>query len=346
MPKSPCAPCAMRREIRSSPRRRSAARRGVAAARAGLGRKSAPRQHQVHVARDRLDDHARRCSRRCARNACSTAAMSLYGEHQRVVGDLSAARRRRSACRRSARPSPPSPAGVAVAVVAALELDDLRPRPVKPRASRSALIVASVPDDTSRTCSIDGRRRMSSSAMLDLELGGRAERQPARAPSLHRPRRPPGGRGRGSAGPRSRRSRYSASRRRPKVRALRRARRSAACRPPPGTRAPASSRRRGWPAARAKSSSLRSCARLSKTGPQCARAARVIIAGSSCAPKTAPMTATVSAPAAISDARIARRDATDRDDRNADGRGAHQQRGSARRAAGFVADANKLPNAT
>ena len=37
-------------------------------------------------------------------------------------------------------------------------------RPVKPRASRIAVMVASVPDDTSRTISSDGTSRHSSSA--------------------------------------------------------------------------------------------------------------------------------------------------------------------------------------
>ena len=39
------------------------------------------------------------------------------------------------------------------------------PPPAAPRASRSALIAASVPEDTSRTCSIDGTSLMISSAI-------------------------------------------------------------------------------------------------------------------------------------------------------------------------------------
>jgi hypothetical protein len=48
--------------------------------------------------------------------------------------------------------------GVGVAVVAALELDDLV-RPVAPRARRMALMPASVPELTRRTCSMLGTSR-------------------------------------------------------------------------------------------------------------------------------------------------------------------------------------------
>jgi hypothetical protein len=46
------------------------------------------------------------------------------------------------------------------------------PRPVKPRASRSADIVASVPDETSRTISTDGSSRAIVSAIsISISVG-------------------------------------------------------------------------------------------------------------------------------------------------------------------------------
>ena len=50
---------------------------------------------------------------------------------------------------------------------------------MKPRASRIADMVASVPDDTSRTCSTGGTLATISSASSDLARARRAERQPA-----------------------------------------------------------------------------------------------------------------------------------------------------------------------
>ena len=51
---------------------------------------------------------------------------------------------------------------------------------MKPRARRIALIAASVPLETSRTISTDGIAARDPFGELDLELGGRAERGPAR----------------------------------------------------------------------------------------------------------------------------------------------------------------------
>jgi hypothetical protein len=59
-------------------------------------------------------------------------------------------------------------------------------RPVKPRASRIALIVASVPDDTSRTFSMLGTSFDDQFGDLEFGLGGRAERQAAGGGFLHR----------------------------------------------------------------------------------------------------------------------------------------------------------------
>ena len=48
-------------------------------------------------------------------------------------------------------------------------------RPVNPRARRMALMVASVPELTKRTSSIDGMSSVTRRASSRLELGGRAE---------------------------------------------------------------------------------------------------------------------------------------------------------------------------
>ncbi len=60
--------------------------------------------------------------------------------------------------------------GVDVAVVAAGELDDLRAS-VAPRASRMALMVASVPELTSRTCSSGGPMRSTISSASSTSPG-------------------------------------------------------------------------------------------------------------------------------------------------------------------------------
>ena len=54
----------------------------------------------------------------------------------------------------------------------------MRSRPVAARARRTALIAASVPEETSRTCSIDGTADDDLRRQLDLRLGRRAERRP------------------------------------------------------------------------------------------------------------------------------------------------------------------------
>ena len=101
---------------------------------------------------------------RAAKSALDARPRSLYGTTERVARDApghAGASRARRAWRA------PEPAfdqqAVGVAVVAALELDDLRRGLVNPRATRSALIVASVPDDR-RTISIDGTARDIASA--------------------------------------------------------------------------------------------------------------------------------------------------------------------------------------
>ena len=99
-----------------------------------------------------------RARRRSGRRPASSAASSLYGHHDRVgdgaLGDAGragqpeggdAAARRRRAARRRGRGSSRRTSGSSG-------------RPVAPRASRTAVIAASVPDDTSRTFSTDGTR--------------------------------------------------------------------------------------------------------------------------------------------------------------------------------------------
>ena len=54
----------------------------------------------------------------------------------------------------------------------------VRSRPVNPRASRSALMVASVPEFTRRTISIDGTILRDQLGQFDFALGGRAEAGP------------------------------------------------------------------------------------------------------------------------------------------------------------------------
>ena len=76
-------------------------------------------------------------------------------------------------------------------------------RPVKPRATRTALIVASVPELTMRTISTDGHGLADEARQLDLELGGRAEAGALVRPARAGGRRRPGDPSRGSWGPRS-----------------------------------------------------------------------------------------------------------------------------------------------
>ena len=89
---------------------------------------------------------------------------------------------------------------VAVPVVAAGELDDAC-RVVKPRASRNALIVASVPLETKRTCSTDGT--IATDQLGELRLGsvGAPYDVPRAAAVADRLDDRAGARGRGSADP-------------------------------------------------------------------------------------------------------------------------------------------------
>ena len=66
----------------------------------------------------------------------------------------------------------------------------MRSRPVKPRARRIALMVASVPELTSRTISIEGTASDDRLRQFDLALGGRAEAGAAGERPLRPPPRP------------------------------------------------------------------------------------------------------------------------------------------------------------
>jgi hypothetical protein len=101
------------------------------------------------VRRHGLDQHGREVLAARGDEALERALV-VERQHGRVLRVVSAARRPTTACRTSRAPSPRRPERVRVAVVAARELDD-HVLLVKPRATRTALMTASVPDDTKRT---------------------------------------------------------------------------------------------------------------------------------------------------------------------------------------------------
>ena len=110
----------------------------------------------------------------CSAKARSTASIELYGSAMVVSAKLLRdAGRVREAQRGHARAGLDQQR-IDVAVVAALELQ-VRSRPVKPRASRMALMVASVPELTRRTISMEGTASADGLGQLDFALGGRAE---------------------------------------------------------------------------------------------------------------------------------------------------------------------------
>ena len=111
---------------------------------------------------------------------------------------------------------------VDVPVVVAGELDDLVSRPVAARASRTAVIDASVPDETRRTISAEGTRSTTSAASSTSASVGAPKLVPRSAARCDRLDDRRDVRARGSAAPRSRRSRRSGCRRRPRSRRPRR----------------------------------------------------------------------------------------------------------------------------
>ena len=127
---------------------------------------------------------------------------------------------------------------VAVAVVAAFELHDLRAAGEAAReADRGHRRLGAGGHEPHQLERRHAAAQSVSASSISASVGAPKERPCAAAACTAR--RPPDARGRRSAGPTSRRSRCSACRRRPTRARPRRARRSAACRRPRGTRAPA-----------------------------------------------------------------------------------------------------------
>ncbi len=101
-------------------------------------------------------------------NIASSASLVVERRHQRLLHDLG-----REAGAVGQRRLGQAGAGaqqhrVGVAVIAAVELQNLRVRPVAARATRSADITASVPEFTNRMLSTQGTRAVISSASSRL----------------------------------------------------------------------------------------------------------------------------------------------------------------------------------
>ena len=90
---------------------------------------------------------------------------------------------------------------VAVPVIAAFELDDPRPAGAPRAPAGRAAIVASVPELTRRTISIDGTQRVMRLGQLDFERVGAPKAVPNARLRVDGAPRPPGARGRGCSGP-------------------------------------------------------------------------------------------------------------------------------------------------
>ena len=201
---------------------------------------------------------------------------------------------------------------------------------MKPRASRIALIVASVPELTSRTCSSDGTQLAQQLGHLDLGFGGRAEAQALRRGLLHRLDHLGMRVAERSAAPTSRRSRCSSL---------------------PSASQTAAPSPRCEEERRAADRAKRAHRRIDAAGDHALRALEQLVAALSCgarrrtsarmraprlrrrgASNSAEITATASAPAAIELARIVERDAADRDHRHARARAAPARSSVERRA--------------
>jgi hypothetical protein len=94
-------------------------------------------------------------SGRAAANACSSCAMLLYSSTSVCCTTSGGTPALVGVAERGQARAGLDQQGVGMAVVAALELDQLV-RPVAPRARRMALMAASVPELTRRTMSMDG----------------------------------------------------------------------------------------------------------------------------------------------------------------------------------------------
>ena len=205
--------------------------------------KARQRQYAVHVSRDRLHDHARDLAAR-AREKLPDSFAVVVVEHDGVVGHIARYARRGGFAQRQRPRAGLDQQGVDVAVITALELDDLvatrvtacetdrahgrfgaRSSPCAPCPSRAP----------GRTAVPPSRPRVRSARRSSGRRASAARARPAR----------PDGSAPGSAGPRSRRNQCSACRPHRTGTGLRRARRIPACRPRRGRREPANSRRRG-----------------------------------------------------------------------------------------------------
>ena len=109
----------------------------------------------------------------------------VVGQHERVLGRAGGDARRIGHAQRGGRTAGGHQQAVDVAVIVAGELE-ITSRPVKPRARRMALIVASVPELTSRTFSIEGTASMINSASSLSASVGAPKLVPRTAASLHR----------------------------------------------------------------------------------------------------------------------------------------------------------------
>ena len=119
----------------------------------------------------------------------------------------------------------------------------IRSRPVNARASRTAVIVASVPELTNRTISTEGTARRDHFAPIRFRAAKSSRSSFRVAPDPPPPPPRPDARGPESARPTSTRNRDTRGRRRRKAACPARDRSPAACRPPRETRAPGYSRR-------------------------------------------------------------------------------------------------------
>ena len=189
---------AARRTRRPAGRRRRSSRGSSGRAHAEPLLRAAPRHAEAgdHLVEDEQRAGARRtrpagppgiraragrrpCSRRPARRSprrpsASSSGTALYGAHDRVRGDRGGhARRRGDPQRLDARSPPPRAARRHARGSSRRTSRSGRARsPRGPR--RSALIVASVPEETSRTISIDGTASADLLGQLDLGARGRA----------------------------------------------------------------------------------------------------------------------------------------------------------------------------
>ena len=157
----------------------------------------------AHVPRDRLDEDRRETLAVALDRRGRGRSTSLYGRDDRVRRDAGRdAGLRRDAERGDAR-ARVGEQRVDVAVVAAGEAEDRGRGSCSARASRIALIDASVPEETSRTCSTDGTASTISAASSTSASVGAPKVVPRCGGLDDRRRASPGRRGRRSAAPRT-----------------------------------------------------------------------------------------------------------------------------------------------